>query len=154
MRQIKAASTVASPGVGLIRVALTGVVALMLALAFPGAGVPYLAAGLALLFGMFLIVGRPAILVRERLVSVLLDSALVGVLVAYTGGAGSPFFPLYLLAALGIAWIEDRPKVAVAAAALVAGYPVALIVSGGVDALGFTPVALRTGFIALFCVAV
>jgi hypothetical protein len=36
MRQIKAASTVASPRVGLIRVALTGVVALMLAWAFPG----------------------------------------------------------------------------------------------------------------------
>src|ERR671911_2208756 len=154
MRRIKTASTVASPGAGLIRVALAGAVALMLALAFPEAGVAYLAAGLALLFGMFLIVGRPAILVRERLVSVFLDSALVGVLVAFTGGAGSPFFSLYLLAALGLAWIETRPKVAVAAAALVAGYPVALIVSGGVDALGFTPVALRTGFIALFCVAV
>jgi hypothetical protein len=37
MRQIKAASTVASPRAGLIRLALTGVVALMLALTFPGA---------------------------------------------------------------------------------------------------------------------
>src|SRR5918993_5271007 len=101
MRQIKAASTVASPRAGLIRVALTGAVALMLALAFPGVGVAYLAAGLALLFGMFLIVGRPAILVRERLVRVLLDSALVGGLGASTGGGGSPFFPLFFLAALG-----------------------------------------------------
>ncbi|HET9964845.1 MAG TPA: HD domain-containing phosphohydrolase [Rubrobacter sp.] len=154
MRQIKAASTVASPRAGLIRVALTGVVALMLALAFPGAGVPYLAAGLALLFAMFLIVGRPAILLRERLVRVFLDSALVGVLVVSTGGVASPFFSLYFLAALEIAWIETRPKVAVATAALVAGYPAAVAASGGIGAIGSTPVLLRTGLIALFCVAV
>jgi HD-GYP domain-containing protein (c-di-GMP phosphodiesterase class II) len=135
-------------------VALTGVVALMLAWAFPGAAGAYLAAGLALLFGMFLIVGWPAILVRERLVRVFLDSVLVGVLVVYTGGAGSPFFSLYLLAALGIAWIETWPKVAVATAALVAGYPAAVAASGGIGALGSTPVALRTGLVALFCVAV
>jgi len=154
MRQIKSASTVASPGVGIIRVALAGAVALMLALAFPGAGVAYLAPGLALLFGMFLIVGWPAILVRERLVRVFLDSALVGVLVAYTGGAVSPFFSLYFLAALEIAWIEKRPKVAVATAALVAGYPAAVAASEGISALGSTPVALRTGLIALFCGAI
>jgi HD-GYP domain-containing protein (c-di-GMP phosphodiesterase class II) len=154
MRQIKAASTVASPRAGLIRVGLSGIVGLMLALAFPGAGVAYLAPGLALLFGMFLIVGWPAILVRESLVRVFLDTALVGVLVAYTGGAGSPFFSLYFLAALGIAWIEARPKVAVATAALVVGYPAAVAASEGISALGSTPVALRTGLIALFCVAV
>src|SRR5215210_7472006 len=100
MRQIKTASTMASPRAGLIRVALAGAVVSMLALAFPGAGVAYLAAGLALLFGMALILGRPAILVRERLVRVVLDYALVGMLVAYTGGAVYPFFSLYFLAAL------------------------------------------------------
>jgi diguanylate cyclase (GGDEF)-like protein len=134
--------------------AITGIVALMLVWAFPGARGAFLAAGLALLFGMFLTLGWPAILLRERLVRVFLDSALVGVLVAYTGGAGSPFFSLYLLAALGIAWIETRPKVAVAAAALVAGYLAAVVTSGGMGALGSTPVVLRTGLIALFCVAV
>jgi HD-GYP domain-containing protein (c-di-GMP phosphodiesterase class II) len=154
MHQVKMASTVASPRAGLIRVALAGAVALMLALAFPGAGVAYLAPGLALLFGMFLIVGWPAILVRESLVRVFLDSALVGVLVAFTGGADSPFFSLYFLAALGIAWIETRPKVAVATAALVAGYPAAVATSGDIGALGSTTVALRTGLIALLCVAV
>jgi HD-GYP domain-containing protein (c-di-GMP phosphodiesterase class II) len=154
MRQINTASTVASPGAGLFRVALAGAVALMLALAFPGAGVAYLAAGLALLFGMFLIVGRPAILLRERLVRVFLDSALVGVLVVYTGGVVSPFFSLYFLAALEIAWIETRPKVAVATAALVAGYPAAIATSEGFGALGSTPVVLRTGLIALISVAV
>jgi HD-GYP domain-containing protein (c-di-GMP phosphodiesterase class II) len=154
MRQINTASTVASPGAGLIRVALAGIVALMLALAFPGAGFAYLAAGLALLFGVFLIAGRPAILLRERLVRVFLDSALVGVLVVSTGGVVSPFYSLYFLAALGIAWIETRPKVAAATAALVAGYPAAVAASGDISALGSTPVALRTGLIALFCVAV
>jgi HD-GYP domain-containing protein (c-di-GMP phosphodiesterase class II) len=154
MRQITSASTVASPGAGLIRVALAGIVALMLALAFPGAGFAYLVAGLALLFGVFLIAGRPAILLRERLVRVFLDSALVGVLVVSTGGVVSPFYSLYFLAALGIAWIETRPKVAAATAALVAGYPAAVAASGDVSALGSTPVALRASLIALFCVAV
>jgi HD-GYP domain-containing protein (c-di-GMP phosphodiesterase class II) len=135
-------------------VALAGIVALMLALAFPGAGFAYLAAGLALLFGVFLIAGRPAILLRERLVRVFLDSALVGVLVVSTGGVVSPFYSLYFLAALGIAWIETRPKVAAATAALVAGYPAAVAASGDVSALGSTPVALRASLIALFCVAV
>ena len=153
MRQIKAASTVASPRAGLIRVALSGIVGLVLAWLFPGLE-SLSCSGLALLFGMFLIVGWPAILVRESLVRVFLDTALVGVLVVYTGGAGSPFFSLYFLAALGIAWIEARPKVAVATAALVAGYPAAVAASEGISALGSTPVALRTGLIALFCVAV
>src|SRR5918992_4610073 len=154
MRQIKAASTVASPRAGLIRVALTGVVALVLAWAFPGAGGAYLAAGLALLFGVFMIVGWPAIVLRERLVRIFLDSVFIGVLVAYSGGTDSPFFSLYFLAALGIVWIEKRPKVAVATAALVAGYPAAVAASGGIGALDSTPVALRIGIIALFCVAV
>src|SRR5215210_1027691 len=154
MRQINTASTLASPRAGLLRIGLTGTVALMLILAFPEATGAFLAAGLAVLFGAMLAVGWPAILLRERLVRLFLDSALVGVLVAYTGGAGSPFFSLFLLAALGIAWIETRPRVAVAAAALVAGYPVAVIASEGVGALGSAPVASRTGLIALFCVVV
>src|SRR5215204_1566599 len=154
MHQIKTASTVASPGAGLIRVALTGIVILMLVLSFPDAEGAYLAAGLALLFGVSLIVGWPEILMRERLVGVFLDSVLIGVLVAYTGGAGSPFFSLYLLAALGIAWIETRPKVAVAAGALVVGYPAAVIASQGVGALESIPVAPGTGLVALFCVVV
>src|ERR687889_204466 len=154
MRQIDTASTVASPRAGPIRMAITGIVALMLVWAFPGARGAFLAAGLALLFGMFLTLGWPAILLRERLVRVFLDSALIGVLVAYTGGAGSPFFSLYLLAALGIAWIETRPRVAVATAALVVGYPVAVVAMGGLGDLLSTPVALRAGFIALFCVVV
>jgi putative nucleotidyltransferase with HDIG domain len=140
----------------LLRMGLAVVVAVLLSQAWPVAGMAgaYLAVGLAFLLGLFQVLGWPGILLRERLVRVFLDCALVGVLVAYTGGAESPFFPIYLLAALGIAWTETRPKVAAATAALVAGYPIAVVVAGGFGDLLSTPVALRTGFVALFCVAV
>ena len=156
MRQSKTASTTASQGGGLLRMALAAIVAVLLSQAWPLAGmeVVYLAVGIAFLFGAFSALGWPRILLRDQLVRVFLDCALLGVLVAYTGGAESPFFPLYLLAALGIAWIDTRPRVAVATAALVAGYPVAVAASGGFGDLLSTPVALRAGFIALFCMVV
>jgi putative nucleotidyltransferase with HDIG domain len=156
MRQIKTVSTTALQGAGLLRMALAAVVAVLLSQGWPLAGMEgaYLAVGLAFVVGVFSTLGWPEILLRERLVRVFLDCALVGVLVAYTGGADSPFFPLYLLAALGIAWIDTRPKVAAATAALVAGYPVAVVAAGGFGDLLSTPVALKAGFIALFCVVV
>jgi diguanylate cyclase (GGDEF)-like protein/putative nucleotidyltransferase with HDIG domain len=157
LRQIITASTTGgSFRVGLLRIALTGTVALLLSQgwAMSGAEGAYAAVVLAMLFGMFLIAGRPAVLLRESLVHLVVDSVLIGVLIAYTGGGDSPFFPLYFLAALGIAWIETRPKVVVATAALVTGYLAAAVASGGLGALGSTPVDLRAGFIALFCAVV
>lgn len=156
MRQTKTAFKGAALGSGLLRMALAAVVALLLSQAWPLSGMEgaYLSLGFAFLFGVILAVGRPQVLLRERITRVSLDSALIGVLVVYTGGVDSPFFPLYLLAALEIAWIETRPRVAVATAALVVGYPLAVVVSGGLGDLGSTPVALRAGFIALFCVVV
>src|SRR5215207_7040300 len=156
MRQTKTASTTAPQGAGLLRMGLAVAVAVLLSQGWPLAGMEgaYLAVGLAFLLGLFQALGWPEILLRERLVRVFLDCALVGVLVAYTGGAESPFFPLYLLAALGIAWADTRPKVAAATAALVVGYPVAVVVAGGFGDLVSTPVALRAGFVAFFCVAV
>ena len=156
MRQTRKVSIAASQGAGLLRVALVAVVGLLLSQGWPLARIEgaYLAAGLAFLFGIILILGRPAILLRERLVRVSVDCALLGVLVASTGGADSPFFPLYLLAGLEIAWIETRPRVAVATAVLVAGYPVAVVASGGLGDLASTPVALQAGFMALFCLVV
>ena len=157
MSRITMASTKAeSYRAGLLRIAMAGIVALLLSREWPlfdteGA---YLAVGLALVFGLSLIAGRPAILVREKLVGVVLDAVLIGVLIAYTGGGGSPFFPLYLLAALGIAWIETRHSVVGAVVALVAGYLAAVVISGGVGTLVSTPVALRAGTIALFCLVV
>ena len=136
--------------------ALAALVAVLLGQGWPPAGMEgaYLAAGLAFLFGAFSALGWPGILLRERLVRVFFDCVLVGVLVVYTGGAESPFFPLYLLAALEIAWVETRQKVAAATAALVAGYPVAVVAVGGLGDLVSTPVALKAGFVALFCVVV
>jgi HD-GYP domain-containing protein (c-di-GMP phosphodiesterase class II) len=156
MRQTKTALTTAPQGAGLLRMGLAVVVAVLLSQGWPLAGMEgaYLAAGLAFLLGLFQVLGWPEILLRERLVRVFLDCALVGVLVAYTGGAESPFFLLFLLAALGIARVDTRPKVAAATAALVVGYPVAVVVSGEFGDLASTPVALRAGFVALFCVAV
>ena len=143
-----------SPRVGLLRVALAGVVALLVSRAWPlpEARGAYLAAGIALVFGALLIAGRPEILLREGLLRTVLDAVLISVLIAYTGGGGSPFFPLFLLAALGIIWIEDRAKVAVAAFALVGGYLAAAVVAD--PGSPGPPVLLRALFLALFCVAV
>ena len=156
MRQTKTASTTAPQGAGLLRMGLAVVVAVLLSQGWPLAGMEgaYLAVGLAFLLGLFRALGWPEVLFRERLVRVFLDCALVGVLVAYTGGAESPFFPLYLLVALEIVGINTSPKVAAATAALVVGYPIAVVVAGGFGDLVSTPVALRAGFVALFCVAV
>jgi len=143
-----------SPRVGLLRVALAGVVALLVSQAWPlpEARGAYLAAGIALAFGALLIAGRPEILLREGLLRTVLDAVLISVLIAYTGGGGSPFFPLFLLAALGIIWIEDRAKVAVAAFALVGGYLAAAVVAD--PGSPGPPVLLRALFLALFCLAV
>jgi diguanylate cyclase (GGDEF)-like protein len=145
----------ASPGAGAFRVALAGVIALLVsgAWSLPEAGVAYLAVGLAVVFGALLIWGRPEILLRERLAHTVLDSVLIGVLVATTGGESSPFFLLYFLAALGIARIETPAKVVVATAAVVGGY-LAAVVAAAVGSGTSPPVILRAGFLALFCAAV
>ncbi len=142
-----------SPRSGTLRIALAGVVALLVSRGWtlPEAGVAYLAAGLAVLFGVLLIWGRPKILVRERLAHTVIDSVLVGAVVAGTGGEGSPFFPLYFLAALGIARIEAPAKVVAGAAAVVGGYLVAVLAAAGT--LGSPAVILRAGFLALLCAA-
>ena len=132
---------------------LAGAVALLVSRGWdlPEAGVAYVAAGLAAVFGALLIWGRPKILARERLAHTVIDSVLVGALVAVTGGGGSPFFPLYFLAALGIARMEAPAKVVAATAAVVAGFLVAVLAAAG--ALGSPSVILRAGFLALLCAA-
>jgi diguanylate cyclase (GGDEF)-like protein len=147
---------ISSPRAGLLRIALAGVLALLVsrAGAMPGAWVAYLALGLMAVFGGLLILGRPGILSRERFAHTVLDSVLVGALVAGTGGEGSSFFPLYFLAALGIFWVETRAKVAVASAAIVGGYLIATVVAGDLGTLGSPSVGLRAGLLALFCAIV
>ena len=136
-----------------MRIALATAVALLVSRGWtlPGAWVAYLAAGLAAVFGALLIWGRPKILVREGLAHPVVDSALVGALVAGTGGEGSPFFPLFFLAALGIVRVDAPAKVVAATAAVVGGYLGAVLAAAG--AIGSPPVLLRAGFLALLCAA-
>ena len=135
---------------------MAGVVALLVSRAWslPGAGVAYLAVSLAVVFGMLLIWGHPEIFVRERLAHTVLDSVAIGALVAGTGGEGSPFFPLYFLAALGIARLEISAKVVLATGAVVGGYLAAVVAAAGPGILGSPAVILRAVFLALFCAIV
>ena len=97
---------------------------------------------------MLLIVGRPGVLSRENLAHTVLDSALACALVAGTGGAGSPFVPVFFLAALGILRIEAPARVVVATVAVVGGY---LLSVGDPGAIWSPDVGLRAAFLALFC---
>lgn len=85
---------------------------------------------------------------REQLV----DSVLVSMLVAGTGGIGSVFTPLYLLAARGISRALGNRKAAVGTLLLVAGYLFAAwIAARELDAL-LDPVLLgQVALIVLFC---
>jgi diguanylate cyclase (GGDEF)-like protein/putative nucleotidyltransferase with HDIG domain len=147
------APTSASLRAGMFRIALAGMVALLVSQGWslPEAWPAYLAAGLAAIFGVLLIWGRPAILMREKLAHTALDSVLVGVLVAGTGGESSPFFLVYLLAALGVAWIETPARAVAAAAAVVGSYLLVVVAAGSP---GSPSVILRALFLALFCAAV
>jgi HD-GYP domain-containing protein (c-di-GMP phosphodiesterase class II) len=137
----------------MFRVALAGVIALLMSRTWSvsEAWIAYLALGLAATFGALLISGRPRILSRERLAHTIIDSALVGALVAGTGGEGSPFFPLFLLAALGILWIETPVKIIAATVAVVGAYLAATVAGGDPGTLWSAPVGLRAGLLALLC---
>ena len=146
----------ASRGAGLSRMALAGAVAVLLVLGWPppGAATAYLAAGLALVFGALLASGRPEVLARRPLPRLVLDSLLLSLLVAGTGGGDSPFFPLYFLAALGVARVSGPAGVACAAVVLAGGYAAAAVAAGGPGTLGSVPVGLGVVFVAVFCAAV
>lgn len=145
------------PKAGLLRIALAGAIALLLSegWAVPEVVGAYLATAFAAVFGVLLAVGWPRTLLRARLVHVVLDSLSVAVLIGDTGGGNSPFFPLCILAALGIVWITDRTKVLAGAAALIGGYLAAVVVSAEEPGALLAPVVgLRAGFVALSCVVV
>lgn len=141
--------------VGLLHAAVAGFVVLLLSggWTFAEATAAYLAAGCAGVLGVLLAVRWPRMLLRSAPALVFFDSALISILVFDTGGAGSPFFPLYLLAALGIARVtKSIPPSLVGAAVLVGGYLVAVIVSSGTSRGLFSlEVTFEIGLIALFC---
>jgi diguanylate cyclase (GGDEF)-like protein/putative nucleotidyltransferase with HDIG domain len=145
----------ATPRAGLLRIALAVVVVLLASMAWPPWDVRgvYLVAVLAVAFGSLSVTGWPQILLRDRLARVVADSAIVGLLIAYTGGGGSPFFPLFFLAALGIISIEARARAVAAAAVVVGAYAAAAVFAAGLAALG-TGVIIKAGLLALFCAVV
>lgn len=139
---------------GIVPAALGAVLLAILALGVPGAGpAAFVSAGLALVFGGLLAAGRPRVLAREPLAVVALDSLLAGLLVAGTGGVGSPFFPLYLLAALGVFRIPGFGKAAVATAVMAGVYLLAVGFAGGPGEILTAPTGLGVAFVALFCAA-
>jgi putative nucleotidyltransferase with HDIG domain len=141
----------------MFRVALAGVIALLMSRVWPlaEAWVAYAALGLLALFGVLLIVGRPRVLSRQRLAHAVIDSALLCALVAGTGGEGSPFFPLFFVVVLGILWVETPVKVVAATVVVVGAYLVgATVAAGDPGALWSPAVELRAGLLALFCALV
>lgn len=112
----------------------------------------YVAVGLALVYGGLVVVGRPAAIFRDDSTGVFVDSVLISMLVAGTGGIGSAFTPLYLLAALGISRARDNRKAAVGSFLLVAGYLIATWVAERDVGTLLEPVLLgQVVLIALFC---
>ena len=138
---------------GLLRVAAACLVALLLETpsASPGAWLPYLAVGLAATYGVLLASGRSGKTLENGLVILLIDSFLVTVLVGSTGGQGSPFFPLYLLAALGVYRAPSIALGVAGTAAVSGGYLVAVLLADGPAAILPSEVGPRVGLIALFC---
>lgn len=128
---------------------LVGTVALLLTVNWPSPGIAYAAAVFSLILGLLLLVGRPRFLATSPFLLVVLDFLWISVLVSSTGGGDSPFYPLYLLAAFGIAWLPTGPKAVAATAAGVAGYLAAVVAAGG--AFFSAETGVEAGFVALFC---
>ncbi len=145
----------ATPRVGLLRVALAVTVAVLVSRAWTPseAGGAYVAAGLAVVFGALSVAGRPQALLRDSLARVLADAALVGLLVAYTGGGGSPFFPLFFMVALGMTSIETRARVVAATIAVSGVYLAAAVFAAGFGAPGPGTIP-KAGLLVLFCAVV
>ncbi len=138
---------------GLLRVAVACAAAPLLGgpSASPGAWLPYLAVGLAAAYGVLLASGRSGETLGNGLVSLLIDSFLVTVLVGSTGGQGSSFFPLYLLAALGVYRAPSIALGVAGTAAVSGGYLVAVLFADGPAAIRPSEVGTKVVLITLFC---
>jgi|GEM_PF-1139038 len=148
-------TTAPAPKAGLLRIALAGTVVVLMMNTQSSSETPgaYLAAGLALLFGALLVFERPGFIVRAEFARPLVDSVLLCMLIAGTGGESSPFFPLYLVAALQVVRAATFVKIFVATAALSGSYLLAVgIAVGNLGDLSPFVMGPRVGFVALFCV--
>ena len=139
---------------GIARVALAVLLFAILASTWPGAGLlAFLSAAAFLIVGALLLAGRPRVLSSAPLALVALDTLLLGLLVAGTGGDGSTYFPLYFLVALGVFWVSGPARVAAAAALMAGGYLAAVGFADGAGALWAVPVGPGAGLVALSCAA-
>lgn len=111
---------------GLSRAALAAAVAISVWLSGAGAaGWPaYLAAALGILYGLVLAAAPGALRDSPRgwLRRAGVDVVLISILAYSTGGVSSPFFALYLLAALGAVEASDGAEVRALAGLLLAGF--------------------------------
>lgn len=146
---------------GWVRLALAGAVLLCLMLwrALQGAPLAYLAAATAMALGLALIL-RPKLFARRRLARAAVDALVLGALLTATGGAESPFLPLYFLAAFSVAGLvgpgrgQARILPAVCyAAALIGGCLLAVVSVGGWATLVSPPFVLNSTAILLLCAA-
>ncbi len=139
---------------GLLRIGLAGFVAALLIWGWITSdmlGVS-VAAGLALGYGVLAAVGHPTRIVQSGFSSIVVDSTLVSILAAGTGGSGSPFFVLYLLASLGISRVQNNWKAAAGTLALIGGYFIASWIAAGGEGAVIGPTAIaKAGMILLFC---
>lgn len=119
-----------------MRVALAGVVTLALVSGefSPGSVLAYAGAGLAAGLGVLLMLGRPRAVAREDLVHVLVDALAAGLLVAGTGGGGSPFLALYFPAAVGVIRVPEPTRAVAGSVGLAGSYLGAIYLTGGLDA--------------------
>ncbi|MGB3683697.1 MAG: HD-GYP domain-containing protein [Rubrobacteraceae bacterium] len=143
-------------GVGFLRVALTATITAFVVTGGQAwsAGI-YLAAVIGTTFGLLLAVGWPQFLRQESLARVILDSLTVSLVFGSTVGEGSLFFPLYLLAALGLIGASRIAKSVVGTSALVGGYLAAVAVSAqGPDEFLSPVTGFQAGIILLFCFGV
>jgi len=143
---------------GVLRLAVSALLAALLVLVWePSTGVAYVAVGLGLVLGLALVFGGAASFLETRgPVLAALDALAISLLVGDTGGAGSPFFPLYLLAGLGLVRVGSVSGAVAAAGALVGGYAAAVAAQGiatqAPASVVYSPRAwLGAGLVALSC---
>lgn len=141
---------------GVLRVGLAVIVAVLLGLQGQSLfSIAYLAVVVSLVFGTLLIADRPGFVRGEGLAAMTVDSLSISLLVGGSGGADSPFLPLYLLAAAGTARTTSITKGLLGAAVLVAGYLLALLyVARDLEVLLLPGVVIRSIALAILCVIV
>lgn len=144
----------------MIRVALAGMVLLILSLWWPPQDAiwAYLAAVFAAVFGLLVAV-KPGAIYRWGIAHAAGDALVVSVLVADTGGGASAFFPLYFPAALSLvnvagragSRVRARAEGAGGAAILAGGYLLATLATGGWEGLSSLSFLLKMVLLVLFC---